>query len=125
MRRVALLAVRKRKCRAASPGFACYRRIHILPRPMRRRGNDDETPRLSHDRCSRKFVAANDRARPRCLAATEHHNCGAVSGGGFSRLGGSFVCAAFSGEVSNTCRRRKQKRGGREHWGGHRRESST
>src|SRR5258708_12508544 len=81
--------------------------------------DNDETPRFPHDRCSGKFVAANGRARPRCLAATEHHDCGAVSGGGLSRLGGSFVCAAFSGEVPSPCRRRKQKRGPRPHWGGH------
>src|SRR5260370_34926497 len=96
--------------------------MYILTRLLRRRGHGDETPRLSHARCSRKFIAADNRARPRCLAATEHHDCGAVSGGGFSRLGGSLVFAAFPGEESKTCRSRNQNLGRRQHWAWSRRE---
>src|SRR6476619_8463782 len=48
---------------------------------FRRLGNEDETTRFSHDRCSGKFAAADKRAGPRCLAPKKHHDCGAVSGG--------------------------------------------
>src|SRR5262249_49743877 len=48
---------------------------------FRRPGDEDETTRFPHDRCSSKFAAADNRVRPKCLASKNYHYCGAVSGG--------------------------------------------